>query len=153
MLDQRDNERNVAIGGVVPHNQAVSRLSSEVRGSFEGIENAIPQFQKVTKYTTFAAEYALIDNDIVVHFFLPPEQRMPEAYDFWATTFPNCLDVTARSFFNADYPRLVAKYTEEMTSWWFRANGFGHVLDLDALVQRFFAALDGTIDANVGSGP
>jgi hypothetical protein len=107
------------------------------------------QFTKVNDFTTFNAEYTYIGNDLVMHFFLPPEKRLsnPADRDYWLNTFSNCLDAAARRYFNADYPRLMAKYTEEVESWWFKACGFGHVIDPDALAAKFLKGLDAMLDA------
>jgi hypothetical protein len=148
MLDQDSQERSVVIGDI-PHDQAVDKLRGETNGiAFTGLDEAVIQFQKVSNYTTFTAEYAWVDQDLVMHFFLPPEKKLPEATAYWTEHFPRCLDAEARSFFGADYPRLVAKYTTEMASWWFRAHGYGHVLDPDAFAVKFLHRLDRTLDPN-----
>ncbi len=81
-----------------------------------------------------------------MHFFLPPERRLPEANPYWLELFPACLDAGARDFFLAEYPRLMAKYTEELESWWFKACGYGHVIDPDAFAVKFLKGLDSRVD-------
>lgn len=133
----------------VPDRQAKDALKQTAGLEFQGINDAVIKFTKVTNYTGFDAEYAWVDNDLIVHFFMPPEfintpKDMRESW--WLGTFASCLDTAAQQFFSADYPRLVAKYTEEMQSWWFRARGYGDVLDPDAFAIAFFKRLDATID-------
>lgn len=111
------------------------------------------KFAKVDNFTTFNAEYTYTGDDLVVHFFLPPERRLPEARAYWLETFPACLDASAREFFNAEYPRLMAKYTEEMESWWFKACGYGHVIDPDAFAAKFLKGLDGHVDVALSRHP
>lgn len=67
--------------------------------------------------------------------------------DFWLATFPNVLSTVAQRHFEAAYPRLQAKYTDELKSWWVRAQGFGHVLDLDRFMGSFFMQLDRALDS------
>jgi hypothetical protein len=65
---------------------------------------------------------------------------------YWLTDFAMALNDVAQKHFNATYPRLQAKYTEELKSWWLRAQGFGHVIDYDALVHRFLELMDARLD-------
>jgi hypothetical protein len=103
------------------------------------IANGVPVFKRVEDYTTFVAEYALKDNDIVVHFYPGENNKV------WAI-FASHMDKVAQEHFSAMPPRLVAAFTEEMNSWWLRARGFGHLLDLDAFMTKFFDALDASIE-------
>ena len=114
------------------------------------------QFIKVEEYTTFRAEFAFDGDDIVFHFFLPPEledlqkkgpsinQRVDK---YWKDSFPRTLDVVARDFFKVEFPRLKAAYTEELQSWWLRAFGFSDGLDPEARCRMFIARLDQALDA------
>jgi hypothetical protein len=148
MLDQDSQERSVVIGDI-PHDQAVDKLRNETDGvAFTGLDEAVIQFQKVSNYTTFTAEYSWVGQDLVMHFFLPPEKTLPADAKYWTEYFPRCLDAEARRFFNADHPRLIAKYTAEMASWWFRARGYAHILDPDAFAVRFLHELDRALDPN-----
>jgi hypothetical protein len=91
-------------------------------------------------HTTFKAEFAMVDGAIVYHFFLTPEMSTRARY--WEELFPNALSRVAERYFNATYPRLKAAYTEEVKSWWMRAEGFGLVLDPHKFSYRFFELLD-----------
>ncbi len=111
-----------------------------------------PDFKKIESFTTFNAEYAVIGQDLVFHFYLPAEyedqKQTPKVAQYWMQIFPTALDVTARTFFNANYPRLKAAYTPEMVSWWFRAHGFANVPDPVRSAYLFAQALDKTLDAS-----
>lgn len=117
----------------------------------EGLEKAVIQFTKISDYTTFSAEFAVVDNDIVIHFFLTPElalqQDEPSVENYWLGKFPKTLDKTARDYFQADFPRLMAKYTQELKSWWFKAQGYGLNIDPDAFVKKFFETLDKSLES------
>jgi hypothetical protein len=105
-------------------------------------------FHKVDGYTTFSAEFAFEDNDIVFHFFQTAESRQG-GERYWKEAFPAELEKVAMGFFAAGPPRLQATYVEdfELDSWWLRAFGFADVLDPDARARRFLALLDGALDA------
>lgn len=149
----------------------VSPLSAPV-GGVAGIP-----FTQVDRYTTMRAEYAFVDNDIIVHFFLPIEvlqaalvqhgNRRTEQLDdpatrdqwavnlvahdarigsYWSSSFPAALERVAYEVFCARPPRLVAQYTEELASWYFRALGFC-VLKPEELVDRLLSRLDQELDA------
>lgn len=109
------------------------------------VVDGVPKFKKVDCYTTFLAEYDLIGDDIVIHFFETEEYPASNSR-YWLHTFAATLDSFAQDYFNANSPRLVAKYTEELKSWWFKACGYDHLLDLDAFVMRFFEGLDVVLD-------
>lgn len=111
------------------------------------------RFTEVNDYTTFRAEFAIDGDDLVFHFFLPPEfsslsgpviaQRVDR---YWKDGFPRALDGTARDFFKADFPTLKAAYTTELNSWWLRANGFGNNVDPEARCRLFIQKLDAALD-------
>jgi hypothetical protein len=139
----------------VPDDQAKAAVAASYGLEFQGINKAVINFTRVVNYTGFNAEYAWVDDDLVIHFFMPPEAtsstspRVAPAstwLKWWTETFARCLDETAREFFSADYPRLVAKYTEELASWWFRAHGYGSVLVPDVFALEFLRRLDVAID-------
>lgn len=116
-----------------------------------GIEQAVPKFEQVRQYTTFLAEWAQIDGDLVVHFFPAPEQnalaeKAQERY--WLRDFPQLLSDTAEQYFNATKPRLTASYAEELSSWYFRARGFALQLDPAEFIGRFFVLLDEALDTS-----
>lgn len=118
-----------------------------------------PRFLKVTAFTTFDAEYAVIEDDLVFHFFRSPEVRgRPDSDRYWHESFPAALDQQAQSYFKADQSRLSAAYTQEVDSWWLKAKGFRAVaegtglasLDPEAsvgtFVARFFEILDQALE-------
>lgn len=143
------NDPKISIGtGTVVEGGAAAIRQQQRRDSNIGlgaIAEAIPQFTTERGYTTFTAEYALKDSDIVVHFFLPADYR-GDAGNYWAVTFPRALDAVARNHFAAEAPRLQAKYTEELKSWWFRARGYDRVVDMPRFIRGFFDALDAALE-------
>lgn len=102
-------------------------------------------FVPVDQYTTFRAEYASADADLVFHFYVKTKDQVGT---YWEKIFPHVLEVIAKEIFRADYPRLKAKRVDEfeIDSWWFRAYGFGEVPDPLALVRRFLDGLDRALD-------
>lgn len=121
------------------------------------IDKAVISFAKVESFTTFLAEYAFVDGNIVVHFFPPKEayvvsmatQQPKVSVDFlrhWQRTFPQLLSPIAEDYFKATAPIITATYVAEMTSWWMRANGFANGLDPNTLILKFFVALDAALD-------
>lgn len=128
--------------------------------AFDGgrMKEGVPQFSRMS-YEGFQAQHSVIGNDLVVQFFLPKQaekfvdpkspQSSPEAraqwMSYWLNRFPSKLDVEARTYFEADYPRLLAKYTEELASWWFKARGFGASADPTGLVTRFYERLNAAL--------
>jgi hypothetical protein len=98
-------------------------------------------FVKVTEHEGFIAEYGMEGDDYVFHFFLPSEPTRRNDTEYWLKTFPVVLDVVAREHFQATRPRLRAAYTEEMASWWLRADGYGNVLNKDAFARRFLVKM------------
>lgn len=142
------NERTVAFGYVDESRlgETIDRLDKKKDDlSLSTIAEGIPQFTQVDDYTTFRAEYTLQDENVVIHFFLPRELG-EQVGEYWTVCFPRALDVTARAHFSADRPRLQAKYTEELKSWWFRAQSYGHIIDLKGFVSDFFEKLDRALE-------
>jgi hypothetical protein len=130
----------------ISEEKATSLLKSE---NAKGVSAL--QFTKVGEYTTFNAEYTFVDNDIVFHFFLPEElEHKPGAQEYWKTRFPAALDVASQTFWDANYPRLQAAFTEELNSWWLRCFGFGSIGDPEARVRKFLDKLDKQIDKGRG---
>lgn len=105
------------------------------------------QFIPVTEYNTFRAEYGMEGDDFVLHFFKTPEHE--KDVNYWLKAFPVALDTTARTYFQATQPRLVAAYTEEMESWWLRANRYGNIVNKDAYILRFLEKLDQTLETMI----
>jgi hypothetical protein len=116
-------------------------LSAAVSGQY-AVEPLV--YTQVKDYNTFLAEYAFEGGDIILHFYRTPEYKDNTAY--WLNIFPMALDPVARIVFNATAPRLRAAYTEEMDSWWLRANDYEYIIDRKALVLHFLETLDHTLD-------
>ena len=111
-------------------------------------------FNKVDGFTTFRGEYALDGEDVVLHFWKTKEvKNHPFNGKYWTRIFPKVLSDTAEEHFQATYPRLRAAFSEELDSWWMRALGYGHVLDLDAYVRAFLTKLDQKLDMALFTEP
>ena len=135
--------------------------SRQVGGAVAGIEQAVIQFTKINDFTTFKVEYAWVDGDLVIHFFLTAEMIQlnkttdggPAVKNYWIRTFPLALDKASKEYFQADKPRLQAKYTEELASWYFRAQGYGDRIDPDRFAETFFDHLDQALESQEKPGP
>lgn len=123
-----------------------------------GIAEAVITFEKVEKFTTFMAEFAVRDGAIIVHFFPPREAHevslatheprvTAEFLRFWKKKFPWILSPVAENFFKAGPPLLTATYIEEMTSWYMRVGGYAGRDDAADVIMRFFEVLDSAVDA------
>jgi hypothetical protein len=148
-------ERTVQLQGV-DADKAAGMLSSESRmvaGTKDDVVRAVPRFIESDR-PEFFAKHTVIDGDLVIQFFLPKavgdlrkadanQQKRWEAY--WLQHFPKVLSPVAKEYFQADKPRLVAKYTPEVASWYFRARGFGDALSPAALADGFYEALSGKL--------
>lgn len=119
-------------------------LDGQAAATLQSLADAVVRFTQVTDFTTFNAEYTLKENDLIIHFFLPPDLKGPS--DYWTLHFPKALDFIARSYFEAEAPRLQAKYTPELSSWWFKACGYDHIIDLADFVDQFLSQLDESLD-------
>jgi len=118
-------------------------------------------FTKVDRFTTFLAEYAFIDKDIVFHFFPSDEvHQSSRARPYWLEVFPRVLDPVVRKSFGAEPPRLEAQLIEmaipsfvpadqakATSSWWLCARGFTDVLNPHGLIEGFLVAFDKALDA------
>jgi hypothetical protein len=105
-------------------------------------------FIAIDGYTTFRAEFAITEGDLVFHFFVTDEvQALQSPKKYWHELFPQALSDVADKHFNVTFPRLKAAYTPEQASWWMRAVGFGKVLDPHRFSYKFFDALDSALDA------
>ncbi len=134
----------------LPPPEAVQTLKAE------GDLPVLPlQFIQVTEYTTFRAELAITDGDIVFHFYVTEEVKQlqkPTPREYWLGDngiFPNALSEVAQQHFEVGYPRLKASYTEEMASWWLRAYGFGLLLESHKFAYAFLERLDAALDAAI----
>lgn len=120
------------------------------------VKDAVVQFTKVEDFTTFLAEYTLVDSNIVFHFFMSREVSQKDdkfQQSYLLDIFPNVLSPVAEAYFEATKPRVTAQYVPEMKSWWMRANGYATRLDPDGFVRRFLETLDGALDSSlVGRG-
>lgn len=142
------SERNVEFGFLPEGGQQAAINQQQKQDSNIGlvaIAEAVPQFTKVMDFTTFTAEYAMVMGALVVHFFIPPDFKGDVRY-YWTMVFPRALDKVAQDHFNARSPRLQAKFTSELNSWWFRARGYDHILDIPKYVTSFFTALDAALE-------
>jgi len=103
---------------------------------------------KVAEYENFRVEYAMVDDDFIIHFFITPRQIQmwsePELEHWWLNDFAQVMDRVAQEYFDAGPPRLQAKYTREVASWWLKAQGYGHFVSPEAFLLGFFEQLDGT---------
>lgn len=136
------SERTVSLINLEP-NQARDVLQSQGMGGgtkLTDLTKSIPKFTKLS-YPAFNAEYALEGDNIVIHFFVPgPGIKITEEY--WTSLFADGLNAVGQDHFQATKPRLVARYTEELKSWWFKAQGYSHIIDVPRYVTRFFEKLD-----------
>lgn len=140
--------------------EEIFRLERETAGrdapvAVGNVLNAVVKFTQVEQYTTFLAEYALLDGDIVVHFFPSKEAYVKvadkyrvqeEALLYWQRTFPQVLSPVAEAYFHATLPVISAQYIPEMTSWYFRAGGFARRMQPDEFILKFFERLDDALD-------
>lgn len=150
------SERTVVFGHV-EEGTAAQTLSEQAQDNFstKSIADGVPKFQSVTDYNTFLAEYTLKDGDIVIHFFLPKDFRKSgqAALIYWTTTFAVALDYVAQEVFQATQPRLQAKYTEELNSWWLRARSYDHLINLQQFMGSFFERLDEELERTLALAP
>lgn len=149
MSQRAENERTVVFGHV-DESKVSKTLADQGSEAFraDDIAAGVPKFTKVDEYTTFAAEWVLQNGNIIVHFFLPSdfERGAQSKRVYWTMLFPIALDYVAQEVFAATAPRLQAKYTEELNSWWFRANKYDHIIDLKAFLRKFFDSLDAELE-------
>lgn len=111
-------------------------------------------FVQIEGYTTFRAEFAVTEGDLVFHFFMTPEiEALPEKErkHYWAERFAEVLEPVAKEHFLADAPRIKAQHVCDMgiDSWWFRAKGFGHLLDPHRFAYQFLDKLDQALDDQI----
>jgi len=130
--------------GEVPEDEAKQYLSGADQMNLEDLQSAIPKFDPYHgKY--FSAEHAVIGADLVYHFYLPQgvvESAGERVEHYWRVRFASALDSQAQSYFQAGAPRLQAKYTEEMGSWWLRARGYADAVDPNGLALGLYRALE-----------
>jgi hypothetical protein len=141
------NERYVELGELGEKEGAYALGTEAVltEGHISQVEEAVPQFIE-KKYECFTAKHAVVGHDLVIQFYLPEaagdlktaDARVQRQWEsFWLEAFRDALSPVAQEYFQAEYPRLVAKYTEELASWWFRARGFGDSMSPLELAEGF----------------
>ena len=104
------------------------------------------------EYTTMRAEYTWKDGNLIFHFFLPGPSggmRLLDEKGYWKDTFPNCLSEEAEEYFDCSFPRLKAAYTEELKSWWMKAENFD-TMDQKQFAERFLDKLDKRLEKELG---
>lgn len=110
------------------------------------------------KFFSFNAEHSLLEGDIIIHFFVPTQAKQhlkgdnnpaeQKWMEYWLKKFPAVLDPLARKYFDAEYPRLQVKYTEELASWWFKGQGYGDLIDPKKYIHDFLVQLDAALQGN-----
>lgn len=142
-----NEERHVMLGEISDEDARKALKGESKEWNAQSLPRAIPEFLDSNRYS-FKSKWAIIGDDIQIQFFLPKHAktdtpRAAEAWqDYWLNKFAAKLDTVAREYFEADKPRLIAKYTPELASWWFKAQGFSHILDLKKYVNGFLDQLD-----------
>jgi len=105
----------------------------------------------------FRAEYQLIDRNLVFHLFVRPEHvsdvPVQTLERWWLNDFAQHLDTVAQAYFDATAPRLQALYTQEVASWFLKAQGYGDLIDPLAFARGFLERLDGTLLVASGQQP
>jgi hypothetical protein len=105
------------------------------------------KFIPVRDLTTFDAEVAVVEGDLVYHFYVTQEVNDgPNPQRYWHDIFPAVLEKTAQEYFKASFPRLRAAYTEEKASWWMRCAGFGMLLEPQKMALAFCDVLDQALE-------
>lgn len=152
----KQSEEATVVLGAVPEDRAKQLLSSASGQTYSGLANGVPVFEQQSYYS-FRVEWAEIGDDLQFHFFLPKQAKLDDPaartawMRYWVERFPLQLDPVAREYFDADVPRLIAKYTEEETSWWLKAQGYTHLVDRKAFVTGFFQKLDEALKLKDGA--
>lgn len=142
-----EQEKTVVLSEV--SNEQANQLMQDGPRAIKGLSKAVPEFKKIEDFTTFRAEYAMIGPDLVMHFYGTPEHPNtdnPNDVWYWQTYFPNCLEEAGGAHFQASRPRVIAKYTEEMRSWFLKAQRYDHLTNIDAFVKVFCAKLDHVLE-------
>lgn len=163
-----DRERQVVLGEVSTeeahdiHGSAVPMDVKDALVQFDSKNEVKDDGEMVIhfeeKFYSFNAEHSLIEGNIIIHFFLPNQAKAyikgdnnpgeQKWMEFWLKKFPAVLDPIARAYFDAEYPRLQVKYTEEVASWWFKGQGYGSLIDPKKFVHDFLVKLDAALQAS-----
>lgn len=145
-----ETERTAVFGYVdeTRLDETMARQQDKDKFALGSIAKGVPNFIKETGYTTFLAEHVMRDGNLVFHFFYPTDLKLhpDRARVYWERSFAVALDEVAQRVFQATAPRLQAKYTEEMKSWWFRACSYDHIIDVQGFVRQFFDELDTALE-------
>lgn len=145
-------ERQIVLGEITEKDAKDALRSEKKEWNADSLPDAIPEFKDSHRYS-FKAKWAIIGYDIQIQFFLPKHAKLDEPraaemwQDYWLKKFAATLDMVARKYFDADSPRLLAKYTPELASWWFKAQGFSHMLDPESYVDGFLDLLNVTLNS------
>mgnify|MGYP000636858847 CR=1 FL=1 len=152
MTSKQFPEKGVALGDALESSAVRALGLSTVPAST--VSEGVPVFKTDDgTYKNFKVEYGVKDKDIVIHFYLPlgdltllgkADPKTQKSWNaFWLEVFPAALSPAAQEFFRAGTPRILAKYTQEVASWWFVARGFGsQVLDPKTFAEQFLEKLD-----------
>lgn len=145
---------------MTPHSNMITsqQAQDQLRVEDAGTVPALV-FTSVSSYTTFYAEYAIDNGNLIFHFFRSPElEKLNKKNRHWEDTFPVHLDQVARDFFKMDYPRLRATLVDNVlradadekeegeSSWWLKANGVANTPDPSGLAELFISKLDQSLD-------
>jgi hypothetical protein len=162
------NERQVVLGKVSDedaeeiHKSALPMDVKDAKVEFD-YDNVVTEDGEMVihfkdKFYSFNAEHSVVEGDIVIHCYVPDQAKPYLKGDnnpaeqkwmsYWLKTFPQVLDPLAREYFDAEYPRLQVKYTEEVASWWFKGQGYGSLIDPKKFVHDFLVKLDVALQAS-----
>ena len=136
-VEKRMSEPNVA---------EERKITTDILSADVGEKEVVPRKLLRSELSKFTVEYALVDRDLVFHFFRPEakeqEPIMSDAY--WKITFPSVLDVVAQKHFNAGQDRLSAEFISDfnLDSCYLQARGYDHILDLEGYVEKFYRLLE-----------
>ncbi len=159
-IQNNGHAREVTLAGTerdeaLEQNKRVADGSEDIDGM--KLKDGVPEFEK-EEYYSFRAQHALVEGNLIIQFFLPaqakpyikgdnnPAEQQWMAY--WLKAFPAQLDPLAREYFDAEYPRLQVKYTEEVASWWFKGQGYDNLIDLKKFVHDFLVKLNSALQAS-----
>lgn len=103
------------------------------------------------EYTNFKVNYSFTNGNFVVHFFVYPsfldKYSEKSLENWWLVDFANSLSSIAQEHFMAGLPRIMAKYTPEAASWWFKAQGYDYLVDPLEFLHVFLCRLDNELPA------
>lgn len=106
---------------------------------------------KVVERRYFRAEHTMDGSNIVIHFFVSAAMKeswtTTQIEHWWLKEFATKLSDAAQEYFQATVPRIMAKYTAEVASWWFKAQGYDYLLDYEEFLRAFYERLDETLNS------